>query len=449
MVATPRPLRFRDNVLWTGGSQAALLVLGLLTGAITARALGPSGRGVLAVALLVPQMAFLLLNAGIPAANVYYSGLRRFEPDELAANSVSATIVGTGVGVGVVGALAFGGLLPKLLPHVPPMSVALAMTLLPVLLLKGHIGGILHGTQRLRALGLIEMAQGAVLLAGTVLVLVALRGGVNGALAAALAAALVAVIATVTTLGISVRALLPRWRGDVVRPVLRYGMVGSLGNMMQFFTYRLDALLMNIFVGQAVVGIYSVSVRLAELVWLVPNAVAFAIFPKAAAASREEMDDFTPRAFWATSLLCLAIAAGLAATGSIAIRVLYGSAFTAAYRPLLALLPGVVLLGGGAVLTNEIAGRGHPKYNTFSAALTLAVTVALDVILIPRYGAVGAGVASSCAYAVTMATALASYKWVTHVSFATFVAPLRSPRRLFFTRVATPDASIESAQAPL
>jgi O-antigen/teichoic acid export membrane protein len=76
---------------------------------------------------------------------------------------------------------------------------------------------------------------------------------------------------------------------------------------------------------------------------------------------------------------------------------------------MLALLPGVVLLGGGKVLTNEIAGRGYPHYNSINAGLALILTIALDLILIPRYGVLGASLASSVAYTLIFLTAIAFY----------------------------------------
>jgi len=73
------------------------------------------------------------------------------------------------------------------------------------------------------------------------------------------------------------------------------------------------------------------------------------------------------------------------------------------------LLPGVVLLGGAKVLTNEIAGRGYPHYNSVNSGLALILTVILDLVLIPRYGALGAALASSLAYTAIFFTAIGFY----------------------------------------
>jgi O-antigen/teichoic acid export membrane protein len=179
--------------------------------------------------------------------------------------------------------------------------------------------------------------------------------------------------------------------------------------VLQFFNYRLDAFLVNFFLGPAGVGIYSVSVALAEMLWYLPNAVSFVIFPRAARTRPEAMNAFTPRVFRTTLALTALGGLALAALGRTLIVLIYGEAFAPAYGPLLALLPGVVLLGGAKVLTNEIAGRGHPQYNSMASALGLGLTIFLDLLLIPRFGVLGAAIASSLAYAAIFVAAIVFY----------------------------------------
>ena len=93
-------------------------------------------------------------------------------------------------------------------------------------------------------------------------------------------------------------------------------------------------------------------------------------------------------------------------------ELVYTSDFSPAYSALLVLLPGVVLLGGGKVLTNELAGRGYAHYNSINSGLALVATLVLDVLLIPRYGITGAALASSIAYALNLMTALVFYRLV-------------------------------------
>jgi O-antigen/teichoic acid export membrane protein len=201
-----------------------------------------------------------------------------------------------------------------------------------------------------------------------------------------------------------------------MRPMLNFGLRGYVGNILQFFNYRLDLFLVNYFLGVAGAGIYTVAVPIAELLWYLPNAVGVVIFPKAAASRPEYMNTFTPRVFRITLGLTAAGAVAIGLLGKLGIRIVYGQAFLSAYLPMLALLPGVVLLGAGKVLTNEIAGRGFPHYNSINSGLGLVLTVIFDLVLIPRYGVLGASWASTISYGANFFMAIYFYRLVSRKS---------------------------------
>ena len=87
----------------------------------------------------------------------------------------------------------------------------------------------------------------------------------------------------------------------------------------------------------------------------------------------------------------------------------YTAEFLPAVLPALILLPGVILFGFGTLLGNIFTGYARPQEITKSAAISCAVTIALDLFLIPRYGAIGAAAASTAAYAAGALWMLFSY----------------------------------------
>jgi O-antigen/teichoic acid export membrane protein len=122
------------------------------------------------------------------------------------------------------------------------------------------------------------------------------------------------------------------------------------------------------------------------------------------------MNRFTPRVARWTFGLSLIAGLGLAGFAPLMIRLLYSPAFSAAYGPLLWLLPGTLVFGIATVIAHDIAGRGYPQYNAFVAVLTLLLTVPLYLLLIPRWGAVGAAVASSISYGATTVLTLVVFR---------------------------------------
>lgn len=406
---------FRLHVGSTFAAQAVALALLVAQDAVVARWLGPDGKGTLAVALLVPVVLNALLNPALAVSYVYFTANRRITAGELAGQAVVLSATAGAVAYAVVGLATATGLTDTVVPDVPTGFLLAVTAGVPLLVAFEQLHGIVRGQQRIHAVNLVQVAQRTTTLVLTALALVALSFGVGGAIAAWLGGFAVAVAALAVLLGRRGISFRPSLRARTLKQVLGYGMRAHAANLAQFFNYRLDLFFVNAIAGAGTAGIYTVSVVLAELVWFLPNAAAFVILPRAAGSSRAEMNRFTPRVFrWA---LALSVAGGLllAAIGQPLIRLVFSGDFADAYTPLLWLMPGTVLLGGAKVLTSDLAGRGYPHYNAVTAATALALTVALDLVLIPDHGATGAAAASTVAYSAVFVLALAFYARVRRI----------------------------------
>jgi len=418
---------FPQRVLSRFLTQIASLVLSVITSAIIARWLGPTGKGVFGLALLVPGMLMLFMSGGIDVANVYFVASRRLDVSRLTANSVMCALLSTVMGAGIAVGLVASGWLEIVARGVPGWLCLFATLGFPVGLLSSYFIAVLLGLQRIAAINMINLAQSAGTLGLTLLLVVGFHLDVFGAVLASLGAGVMSLAATSILLSREGGAFIPRWETSVVRPILFFGLKEHIGNMLQFFNYRLDMFIVNYFLGASSVGIYSVSVGLAELLWRLPNAVGFVMLPKAAAAQPQLLNRFTPRVLRTTMGLSALGALGLMFLGRPLIQFLYAAAFIDSYTPMLALLPGVVLLGGVKVLSSDITGRGYPAYNSINAGVAVALTVFLDLVLIPRYGVIGAAIASSIAYTGQFLVAIVCY-----------LAISRFPREAAQVRVSAP-----------
>lgn len=402
--------RFRREVAITLLRQFVVVCLSIATAGIVARRLGKEGKGVLSLALLLPGMLALMLSGGVGAANVYLVASRRLGVSSLTENSSAFAIGASLVAFVIMAALFVTGGLGGIVPGVPASLVALSTLGIPLVLLREYLCAILRGLQKITVVNLITTASAGLTLILTSVFVAGLRVGVPGAILASLGAGLGALLLAVAFLqqqGVSFR---PRLDLSIMRPTLSFGLKGHVGTVFQFFNYRFDVFVVNYFLGTSSVGIYSVSVALAELLWHLPEAVSFVIFPKAASSTPQTMNAFTPRVFLVTLGVTVVVGLGLLLLAKDLINLVYSSAFLAAYTPMVALLPGVAFLGAAKVLTNDITGRGYPHYNSINAGVALVVTVVLDIVLIPRYGVVGAAVASSIAYTAVFLAAIVFYR---------------------------------------
>ena len=400
---------FAQNVTVTFLVQILQLLSHIATAAIIARWLGPEGKGIIALALLVPGMLGLFLSGGIGVANVYFAGSRRLNIPILTENSVMFAILSTLLGMIIIAILFTTGWLSVLVPGINQWLIMLAMLGLPSGLLSGYLSAILQGLQRIVTVNIINLVQCMLTLILTILLVIGFGMGLVGPLLSSLGAGFGSLIILIILLRGEGGVFKPCRDPSAMRSVLSFGLKGQIGNILQFFNYRLDMFFVNFFVGSASAGIYSVSVGLGELLWYFPNAVGFVIFPKAAASKPEVRSAFTPWIFRITLGITTLGAIGLVILGKPLIQLIYSSAFVEGYLPMLILLPGVILLGGAKVLTNEMAGRGYPQYNSLSAGIAFILTVIFDLILIPRFGIMGAAVASSIAYTAVFFTSIGFY----------------------------------------
>ena len=189
----------------------------------------------------------------------------------------------------------------------------------------------------------------------------------------------------------------PGWPAEITV----FGSKGQLGGMITLLNLRLDFAILGALAGPAVLGTYAVASKYAEILRLPGTALTWVTYPEFAGMAAERALA-RARRLVVPALLCFTVAAGplLLLAGPV-IGLLYGSDFHDAVTPARILLLGMLLGGAAGVASGFLYGRGRPGLNSLALALGLVVTTVLDVLLIPKYGAIGAAYASTVAYLVS------------------------------------------------
>lgn len=413
---------FARQVGTTTLSRGAVALVSMASAAITTRWLGPEGKGLVALALLVPSTLALLLGLGRAPANVYLAASRQEPIRALAANASAFGLLGAIVGACTVLGLHLSGLLSRLVPGVGWVYIVVGMATLPIGLLTSDLSAILQGLRRIGALNVLNLLRSVLNVVFLCILVIWMRMGAMGAVVSGVACSFVMLLAVAWQARRIGAVFRPALESRVVSSTLHYGLRAYVGNLLQFFNYRLDLFIVNAFLGPSDVGIYGVAVVFAELLWQLPNATAYVIFPKSAESCKEVMNRFTPRVCATVFGVTATGALGLVVFGKWAIVFVCSTRFIEAYAPMVALLPGVVLLGVSKILSNDIAGRGYPQYNSIIAGVSLVPTIALNVLLIPEMGVLGASLASTLSYSLSFLLTVAVY---VNVSRRRAIAPAR------------------------
>jgi O-antigen/teichoic acid export membrane protein len=379
-------------------ASAVIVVLSLAAGVISARALGPSMKGVLAAAILWPAVLAAVGSLGILEAVSFFSARRH----------ATQAVIGTGVAMLAALSIALVAvgypLLGRVLSEHGPEAVALArraLLCIPLNLLGAAGAAVVLGKGRVGWFNTIRCTQPLVLCGGAAALVITGHGSVG-------AFVNVAIIATAagSTLAIVLCAAVAGhgWTADVAtaRLMLAYGFRSHFGQIASMMNLQLDQVLMSTLLESRALGIYAVAVSIAGGVALTSGALAISSFSQLAA----EADERARLACFArVSKAALAVAlAGAAALWVLAPHVVllcFGAAYTEAVPLTRLLLIAAVPLALNSVLSSGFKALNKAIVPSQAQLVGLLATGALLPVLLPRLGAAGAAATSIIAYSLT------------------------------------------------
>jgi O-antigen/teichoic acid export membrane protein len=411
-VATPTRRASRSRTLVAGNLAArlgALVALGIAT-VVVARVGGPRLVGAFTLLRVLPGLAGVLAAAGLPGAAPFFLSGRGEDPR---LRSTLTALACAGAGAASLGWLVLTPVLYQAFFRTWSVALVLVGALAVFSQLYVAVGkAFLQGTGDLRGANLAIVAEEAAFLPAYLLLLPVDKG--TGTMVAALVAADVVVVA-----GIAERlrraGFFRDWRRPsypLAREICGYGLRGQLGGLLSLVNLRLDVAILGALTGPAVLGVYAIASKFAELLRLPGLAVNYVLYPAFARSgggdARARTRALLPAAFGLTALA--AIPLGLAAAPLLPL--VYGTAFHGAVRPAWILLAGLVGEGVTGLVGAYLYGVRRPGLNSLAIAAGVLVTVVGDLALIPHYGAVGAASASAVAYLVTAGAMLACFGWV-------------------------------------
>jgi len=403
------------NSAITFSSQVIIFAIGFTTSIILARVLGPTGKGIYALIALIPAVMLKLGSLGIEAANVYFTGSKKYEIKDIISNSLLSSIL-----LGLILIFLFFGssrldIFQRFLNsnQINPFYLWLVVLTVPFSLFSGFLRNILLGKEKIVTFNKINIFKTIFQLTAIIVFLLILRQGVFGAVISnVLTIAALTLFVTLSTRKIT--KIRFSYRLDLLKDSTKYGLKAYFGNLAQFLNYRLDMFLVAIFLGPAAVGYYSISVGIAEKLWMLPGSIATVLFPRISSLKDVQANNLTPRVARHTFFIIFVVSLIFALLAKPLIKFFFGSAFLSSVMPLLILLPGIVALGGAKTLTADLAGRGKPQFGAYSSFVSLAVNIPLNLWLIPRWGISGAAFASSVAYILATLIVVIAFAKISH-----------------------------------
>ncbi|MEV4638157.1 polysaccharide biosynthesis C-terminal domain-containing protein [Actinoplanes sp. NPDC049548] len=192
-------------------------------------------------------------------------------------------------------------------------------------------------------------------------------------------------------------------RLDLRREFWRFTGPRALASVAQLALQRVDVLLVAALGGLASAAVYAVAGRFVVLIQFANQGISQSVQPRLAEALAVGDRD-TANHLYRTATGWLVLVTWPINLLVILFAPLYLGLFGAHYRsgtPVVVVLACAMLVATGCGMVDMVlAMAGRTSWNLYNVLVALVVTVGLDVLLIPRYGALGAAIGLACALVV-------------------------------------------------
>ena len=178
-----------------------------------------------------------------------------------------------------------------------------------------------------------------------------------------------------------------------------YALIALAGNLLFFFMYKIDYWFVKYYCTANSLGNYIQASKLSQMVLIVPQIIASVIFPHTSEGSKQNNVGDSILILFRVMLqtfFVLIFAVWLFGAGFF-IQI-FGNSFNQLHIPFLILLPGIFSISISVLLAAFFSGNGLGKYNVIGTGIGLLIVVILDLLLINKFGIIGAAISSSVGY---------------------------------------------------
>jgi O-antigen/teichoic acid export membrane protein len=276
------------KILQTGFVQIGTLFFGVVTGIFITRLLGPEGRGVYAVFKANADFLALFLGFGMGSAITFYASNRQIPTDKL----LGLSVIGTLAGIVLVGLLILALPLTGLMGIAFPQNYGgswfrgYLFLMFSVTTASVVFTGFLNGRRYFSETNFSKITN-VVLLLGGVLLLFRL-GGYGSVFDNTVAIFTLTLGTAVLNLVLLGALFFKNLRNelslsfevrDEAKLAWNFVYLVYLGELINFFNYRLDIWLVQYYESSYQLGLYTLAVSVSQMLWLIAVPVTIVLLP--------------------------------------------------------------------------------------------------------------------------------------------------------------------------
>lgn len=369
--------------------QGGMLAVGMATGILVARALGPDLRGGWAVVLVIVSFAAVVGNMGTESAMVYLVGQDRHRLPDLIASALVFSIASSVIVC--VGVLGLKSIAPGLFSTVPAAALVWLLCSIPSQMISAQVRHFHLGLKRFFWFNTLTLLEQVVLL--LLFSVLTLRGGLDldRTIMAFAMASLVSMAVHLASLRGVAGDGRGSVRGEIIGQSLKLGVRYFLTGMGGFWQQRLNLIVLEVVRGGGAVGVFAVAQSLPNIFAKLPTTVALVLFPWVASEKDTgESGHLASTMLLHTLITLVVLGAPLMVFAEPVIRLLFGMEYASGATAMRILIGATMAAGLSSVQYNYLAGRGYPGVGIVMSIASIGTLAVSALFLIPPFGIEGA-----------------------------------------------------------
>jgi PST family polysaccharide transporter len=390
------------NIAWLGGESIFRLILGFFLGIWIARYLGPQVFGQYSYALALVALFGIFSRLGIDNVLVREIVRSRASRNELLGSAFALKFVGGMVALAAVVCCAV------ILRPSDPVALAL-VAIIGTSLVAQSIDVIdMWFQSQLQSRRSVVARNTALLITAALKIWLMLAGaGVTAFALAALGELVLGGLGLLLAYRLSGESILAwRWTWGRSKELLLPSFPLIFAGLAVSLYMRIDQVMISSILGDFELGAYSAAIRLTEAAYFIPSIVSSSAFPAIISLRASNPERFKYRMQWLFDVmvvLALAIAFPLSIFADSVVHLLYGDAYATAASVLRVHAWSTLFVFLGVTSSSWLLAENLTAVSFYRTAIGAVANIALNIVLIPTFGVVGA------AWATLLSMAIATF----------------------------------------
>ena len=384
--------RIAKNTLALVISSVTCAILGMLYGIYTARYLGADGFGVISLAIAFMSLFSIFSDLGLQQLMVREVARDHRLLDKYLGNVLFAkiflVILAYALILITINLLNYPALTIRIVSIIGLSMVCGAFT--------GAFNSIFQALERMEYVSFGSILNSALMLAGGIYAVSQRLPVIAFALIYSISSIIVLIYALLAAIkiGIPLHVYVDR---AFILSTLRRALPFGVGSLFLVYYIWIDRVILSYLMDNSTVGYYSAAYNIMGVFSFVPTAFVTSLFPvmsRSFGGSRDSLSKIFQKGIKFLFLLALPMATGVTLLGDKIVGLIYGPGFLLSEKPLTILIWAEFLIFLDVLLGNVLLSINKERWTMMSAGLGALLNIILNLLLIPKFGMLGAAFAT-------------------------------------------------------